>query len=189
MRTKNGWMGSVSKMSVMMAAILCLGMIAFPLSGRCQAPLKLGYIDMERAVNESQAGKDARQKFVAYMNKMRSKADKKKQDLKTMKQILEKQGALLSEDVRIQKEQEYQQKVQEYQLYLKNLRDNARTKEMEMSKKIIRQIQKIIFTYAKKEHYAMIFEKSRSGLLYASDPLDLTDIIIKIYNQEYAKQK
>jgi outer membrane protein len=175
--------------AVVLLLILGLGVFAFPLYGWSQAPLKLGYVDMEKAVNDSQAGKDARQKFVAYMNKRRAEAEKKKEDLKTMKQILEKQGALLSEDVRIQKEQEYQQKVREYQLYLKNLRDDARTKEMEMSKKIIRQIQRIIFSYAKKEHYAMIFEKSRSGLLYASDPLDLTDTIIRIYNQEYSKKK
>jgi outer membrane protein len=106
-----------------------------------------------------------------------------------MKQILEKQGALLAEDVRVKKEREYQKKVREYQLYLKNLRDDARTKEMEMSKKIIREIQKVIFSYAKKGGYAMIFEKSRSGLLYAPDSLDLTDTIIKIYDQEYSKRK
>ncbi len=176
-------------LAVVFTVTLALGLSVFPKVGGCQAPLKLGYVDMERAVNDSQAGKDARQKFVAYMNKRRAEIEKKKNALDTMKQILQKQGALLSEDVRIQKEQEYQQKVREYQVYVKNMRDEARTKEMEMSKKIIRQLQKIIFSYANKEHYAMIFEKSRSGLLYAADALDLTNTIIKIYNQEYSKKK
>lgn len=169
--------------------IVGVGILTF--SGRAwsQPPLKLGYVDMDRAVNDSQAGKDARKKFVAFVQKQRAQIEKKKKALDTMKEILQKQGALLSEDVRIQKEQEYQQKVREYQVFLKNMRDNARTKEMEMSKKIIRQIQQIIFSYAKKEHYSMIFEKSRSGLLYASDAMDLTNKIIKIYNQEYSKKK
>jgi len=154
-----------------------------------QLPTKLGYVDMEKAVNESKAGKEARAKFLKYMKKKREESEKKKKELTSMKQILEKQGALLAEDVRVEKEREYQKKVREYQLYLKNLRDDARTKEMEMSKKIIREIQKVIFSYAKKGGYAMIFEKSRSGLLYAPDSLDLTDTIIKIYDQEYSKRK
>ncbi len=170
--------------------LVAFGVVGGTTKGNCaQVPTKLGYVDMEKAVNESKAGRAAREKFVKYMQKKRAESEKKKKELKSMKQILEKQGALLAEDVRVEKEQEYQKKVREYQLYLKNLRDDARTKEMEMSKKIIRQIQKIIFTYAKKEGYAMIFEKSRSGLLYAPDSLDLTDTIIKIYDQEYMKKK
>jgi outer membrane protein len=154
-----------------------------------QLPTKLGYVDMAKAVNESMAGKAARQKFVKYMEKKRSESEKKKKELTSMKQILEKQGALLAEDVRVEKEREYQKRVREYQLYLKNIRDDARSKEMEMSKKIIREIQQIIFSYGKKEGYAMVFEKTRSGLLYAPDSLDLTDTIIKIYDQEYSKKK
>ncbi len=176
--------------AVILAALVGFGSVLTVAIGTCAAlPTKLGYVDMEKAVNESKAGKAARKKFVAYMNKRRAEAEKKKKDLQSMKQILEKQGALLAEDVRVQKEREYQKKVGEYQLYLKNLRADARTKEMEMSKKIIREIQKIIFTYARKEGYAMIFEKTRSGLLYAPDSLDLTNTIIKIYDQEYDKKK
>ena len=178
------------EIAVALAVFLGFGttLIAIP-NVWAQLLTKLGYVDMEKAVNESKAGKAARQKFMKYMEKKRTESQKRKKELTSMKQILEKQGALLAEDVRVEKEREYQKKVREYQLYLKNLRDDARTKEMEMSKKIIRQIQQVIFSYAKKEGYAMIFEKSRSGLLYAPESLDLTDTIIKIYDQEYAKKK
>lgn len=177
------------KLIAIFTVMVGLGILSFPSLGRCQPTVKLGYVDMEKAVNESKAGKAAREKFVKFMNKKREESEKKKKELEAMKKILEKQGALLAEEVRVEKEREYQKKVREYQLYLKNLRDDARSKEMEMSKKIIRDIQKIIFSYAKKEGYAMIFEKSRSGLLYAPDSLDLTDTIIKIYDQEYSKKK
>lgn len=175
--------------AIALSLSIAIVVMALPSAGWSQVPVKLGYIDMEKAVNDSDAGRDARNKFVRYMKQKKAESDKKKKELSSMKQILEKQGALLAEDVRVEKEQEYQRKVREYQLYLKNLRDDTRTKEMEMSKKIIRQIQKIIFSYAKREGYAMIFEKSRSGLLYAPDSLDLTDTIIKIFNQEYSKKK
>jgi hypothetical protein len=35
----------------------------------------------------------------------------------------------------------------------------------------------------------MVFEKTKSGLLYAQDSLDLTPTIIKIFDQEFAKGK
>jgi len=180
------------KLCLVVILILTIGFgmtLATTSSVWAQLPTKLGYVDMEKAVNESKAGKEARDKFLKYMKKKRAESEKKKKELTSMKQILEKQGALLAEDVRVEKEREYQKKVREYQLYLKNLRDDARTKEMEMSKKIIREIQKVIFSYAKKGGYAMIFEKSRRGLLYAPDSVDLTDTIIKIYDQEYSKKK
>ncbi len=173
----------------LMVGVIGVALLVAPSLSMAQTPTKLGYVDMEKAVNESKAGKAAREKFVAFMKKKRAESEKKKKELEAMKKILEKQGALLAEDVRVEKEREYQKKVREYQLYLKNLRDDARTKEMEMSKKIIRDIQRVIFSFAKREGYAMIFEKSRSGLLYAPDSLDLTDTIIKIYDQEYSKRK
>jgi len=156
------------KLCLVVILILTIGLgmtLATTSSVWAQLPTKLGYVDMEKAVNESKAGKEARDKFLKYMKKKRAESEKKKKELTSMKQILEKQGALLAEDVRVEKEREYQKKVREYQLYLKNLRDDARTKEMEMSKKIIREIQKVIFSYAKK------------------------DTIIKIYDQEYSKKK
>ncbi len=189
MKAQNLFVQRVLVWVVIFVVVLGVGVLIGPVRVWSQATVKLGYVDMERVVNESQAGIVARHEFVAYMKKKKAEADKRKKDLMTMKQILQKQGALLSEDVRIQKEQEYQQKVREFQLFLKNMRDDARTKEMEMSKKIIRQVMKIVFSYAKENGYAMIFEKSRSGLLYAADSLDLTDTIIKIYNQEYSKKR
>jgi outer membrane protein len=154
-----------------------------------QTALKFGYLDMEKAVNDSKAGKIARQNFIAFMKQKKAEGNKKKKELDSMKQILQKQGALLAEDVRVQKEREYQKKVGEFQLYVKNSRADLRTKEMEMSRKIIRQLMKIVFSFAKKQGYTMIFEKTKSGLLYAQDSLDLTPAIIKIYDQETAKNK
>ena len=173
---------------------LCFAVIAGTLLGiqtRAfgQTALKFGYIDMERAVNDSKAGKEARSRFIAFMKSKKVEGDKKKRELDSMKQILQKQGALLAEDVRVRKEREYQKKVGEFQLYIKNSRVDLRTKEMEMSKKIIRQLMKIVFSFAKKQGYTMIFEKTKSGLLYAQDSLDLTPTIIKIFNQEVAKGK
>jgi outer membrane protein len=188
MKTKREIMGKAG------IAFLCLTLVAGTLLGIrgeavAQTSLKIGYIDMERAVNDSKAGKEARSRFIAFMKSKKAEGDKKKKELDSMKQILQKQGALLAEDVRVQKEREYQKKVGEFQLYIKNSRADIRTKEMEMSKKIIRQLMKIVFSFAKKQGYTMVFEKTKSGLLYAQDSLDLTPTIIKIFDQEFAKGK
>jgi len=188
MKTKREIMGKAG------VVFLCLALIVGTLLGiqnkaMAQTSVKLGYIDMERAVNDSKAGKEARTRFIAFMKSKKAEGDKKKKELDSMKQILQKQGALLAEDVRVQKEREYQKKVGEFQLYIKNSRADIRTKEMEMSKKIIRQLMKIVFSFAKKQGYSMVFEKTKSGLLYAQDSLDLTPTIIKIFDQEFAKGK
>jgi outer membrane protein len=188
MKTKRGMMekgGIVFLCFAVMAGTL-LGIQAKAFG---QTALKFGYIDMEQAVNDSKAGKEARKKFIAFMKQKKIEGDKKKRELDSMRQILQKQGALLAEDVRVQKEREYQKKLGEFQLYVKNSRADLRTKEMEMSKKIIRQLMKIVFNFAKKQGYTMIFEKTKSGLLYAPDSLNLTPMIIKVFNQEAAKGK
>ena len=59
------------------------------------ADLKLGYIDMQRALNGSEAGKEAKEQLATKVKKYQEEINVKQEDLKKMKEELEKQGNVL----------------------------------------------------------------------------------------------
>ena len=74
------------------------------------ADLKIGYVDMQRALTGSEAGKEAKEQLAAKVKKYQDEINVKQEDLKKLKDELEKQGALLQDTVRAAKEKDYQNK-------------------------------------------------------------------------------
>ena len=152
------------KKSLLLLALLML----------CAAPLlaaetKLGYVDLQKALNTCEAGKTAKDKISLKVKEYETQIDQKKKDMKKLKDDLDKQAMLLSSDTRAAKERDLQQK------------DNDFTKE------IIEDLSKIINDLGTKEGYTMILEKTESAVLFADPSTDLTDKLIKTYDASRKK--
>ena len=75
------------------------------------ADVKLGYVDLQKALNLSEAGKAAKEKIQKKVKDHESAIDARQKELKKLKDELEKQALLLSEEARGGKERDYQQKL------------------------------------------------------------------------------
>ena len=145
------------------------------------ADVKFGYIDMQRALNTSDAGKEAKEQLSGRLKKYQDDINQKQNDLKKLKDELEKQGALLSESARGAKEKDYQQKLKELQRSAKDAEDDLRGKDEESARKIFEAIDKIIQEFGRSKGYTFIFVRNEA-MAFASDKADVTDEIIKLYN-------
>jgi|GEM_PF-6727180 len=74
---------------------LLLASVAFGADGG-----KLGYIDMQKALNLSDSGKEAKEQLAAKVKKYQDEINAKQEELKKLKDDLEKQSVLLSEAAR-----------------------------------------------------------------------------------------
>jgi len=150
------------------------------------ADAKIAYVDVQKVLNLSKAGQAARVPLEDKMKGYDAEGQKRQEELKKLKEDLEKQAMLLSEDARSAKERDYQQKVKDYQRFVKDVQEEMRQLDEELSRKITSEILKIIQTYGKKEKFTAIFEVAYSGIIYADDAINLTDQIIKMYDEQYA---
>ncbi len=151
------------------------------------ADLKLGYIDMQRALNGSEAGKKAKEQLAAKVKKYQDEIDVKEEELKKLKVELEKQGTVLSDSTRASKEKEYQNKLKEFQRFTKDAQDELRGRDEELTRAILAGMEKVIQDFGRQNGYTFIFVKNDSVLLFVDEKADLTVDVLKLFNSSQKK--
>ena len=74
------------------------------------AGTKLGYVNLQKALNDSKAGAEAKSKISAQAKEYETQFKIKQGDFLKLKRALEKQAALLSDSAKQEKILEYQKK-------------------------------------------------------------------------------
>ena len=166
---------------IIILLLVGLGLAAAP---AMSTEIKLGYIDLQKALNLSTAGKQAKEKIKAKVESYDADVQQRQEELQKLKQDLEKQAMLLSEEARNAKEREYQQKVKEYQRFTKDIQEELQQVDADLTRQILEDILKVVQDYGKKNGYTMILEKTESSLVYADDSVDLTDEVIQTFDQK-----
>src|SRR6059058_372521 len=85
------------------ASLLAVSASAF--AARAQ---KFGYVDVQRAIQETEEGKAARNRLKSEFEQRRAQIDKKSADLEKMQQEYEKQAPVLSDDAKRKKQEDFQ---------------------------------------------------------------------------------
>ena len=150
------------------------------------ADVKLGYIDMQRTFNASEAGIEAKEQLAARLKKYQDEINVKQEEIKKLKEELEKQGMLLSESTRAAKEKDYQQRLKDLERFSKDAEDEMKAKDAELTRKLIESVKSIIKDFGLKNGYTVILSKSE-GILFANDKADVTDDVLKLMNASRIK--
>lgn len=143
---------------------------------------RFGYVDFNRALNETEEGKAAKSTLKAEFNERQQKLDIVQNELKKMKEDLDKQRLILSQDALKAKEDEYRNKFMELQQKLGTFKQEMAQKEGTMTAGLLEKLKGIVKDLGTKGGYTLILEKSQDVVLYAPQINDLTDEVIKICN-------
>lgn len=162
---------------IALVMVLCLGTVA------SAADLKIGFVDLQKALMTSAAGQAAKAKMDAELQSIQAEVLKKQADLTALQESLKKQVALLSAEARQQKESEFQQQVRDYQRFTKDQQDAMASKEAAFTKQILRDLGAQVVAMSKSEGITVMLEKGQ--LVYATDTIDYTDALIKAYDATY----
>lgn len=142
----------------------------------------VGFIDLQKALNLSDAGVKAKAEIGQQVKKYEAKVATEQEALKAMKKELDKQAVLLSDEARAKKEREFQQRAKEFQRFTKDIQEELQQKDADYTKRIIDEVLTIARKIGKEKGLAVILEKSESSLVYGDPAADLTDEVIKAYN-------
>ncbi len=167
--------------ALILGCSLSLAATAFGADG-----IKLGSVDIQKVLLNSDAGKEAKEQLAVKANKYESEKNSREEELKKLKGELEKQNVLLSEQTRSAKEKDYQQKLKEYQRFLKDAQDDLQAKNDELTNKIVEGIVKLIQNYGRQNGYTIVFVKN-DGMVYVDEKADVTDAILKAFNESRKK--
>jgi outer membrane protein len=149
---------------------------------------KLGYVDLQRALMETEEGRKARTDLKKVFDQKQKELDEQQNEVKKGMEDLEKKRTLLPADKVKEKEAEMQAKLEKVrQSYMRHQQD-LQSKEQEATGKIFERMQRIITKIAAAENFTMIFDRVQSGLIFAKPHLDLTNEVIRRYNSGEGKE-
>ncbi len=164
-------------------AIAALLMMVFS-THAIAADLKIGYADLQRALNESESGKRAKVSLKAEAEKYQKEVTIMEDKLKTQKEEIDKKIAVWNKDTKAAKVKSFQEGLKELQQTTQKYDTMLRKTKAQSEATIIAELKEIIKTIAKKKGYTFILEYSAGGILYAPENNSITDELIKQYNKK-----
>jgi len=161
---------------------LIIGMVvlAMAAAGTARAEVRLAFVDIQRAINECRAGKQAKGTFRAHIDQLQSQLEQEQRSVEDLKRQLEQKGALMQPDQRQNLEDEYGKKLRRFQDDVKNSREELQQKDNEVTGAIVRDLATVVRQISEKDGYTMVMEKGT--LLWAMPSTDITDEVIRSYD-------
>jgi outer membrane protein len=156
--------------------VVAIGFLSLPALGQ----VKIGVVDMQRALVSVNEGKKAKEKLEREARQKQAELDKKQTEIKKLQGELEQQAAVLSDEKKRQKAAQYQQMLMDLQDFYLNNQKALADMESELMKPIMERFGRILQEIGAKEGYTIIIEKS--ALLFNSAITDLTDRLIQEFN-------
>src|SRR4051812_13246542 len=158
--------------------------LALTLAARAStAQTKIGYVDVQRAVQEVEEGKSARARLKSELDQKRANLDQKRANLEKMKADYDKQAPVLSEDAKRKKQEELQKAFIEAQNEAGQMQEELSGKEQEAMAGISKRLLQVVAEVSDKENFSFVLDKA--ALLYAPAASDVTNEVVRRYNERF----
>jgi outer membrane protein len=153
-----------------------------------QAEIKIGVVNMQKLVKDSEPGRTAMEKLKSDFQEMSKELEGRKSEIEKMKADLEKQSLVLSQEVKADKELEFKRKVRDYQDTLQSFQKKTQAEEKSLTEPIFKTTLEVIKDYGAKNGYDMIVDGVGAGIIYVDEKVDVTNQIIVELNRAWRKK-
>jgi outer membrane protein len=165
----------------LMGAMLALMSAATP----ARAEMKFAFVDVQRALNECDAGKKAKAEFQGRVTSLEGRLQRQQNEVQALKDEIEKKGMLMTENERQSKQDAYVAKLKNFERDYKDSKDELQAKDNEMTAKIVHDLAQIIRSLGERDGYTMVMEKG--SILWGAPGIDITDQVIRNYNASHVQ--
>ncbi|MGH7362286.1 MAG: OmpH family outer membrane protein [Candidatus Methylomirabilales bacterium] len=172
------WRAGVAAGLVALAVLMAGGLVAAQ-----ENTLKIGFVDVQKVLNDSAKGKEAKAKLEKEREAKQKEVRAKEEEIKKLEADLQKQGAVLSEAARRERQEAINRKIRDLRRLFEDFNRDLQKRETELLNEILREIRKLVVVYGKEQQYTLILE-AQSGIIYASQGADLTDEVLAAYNRQ-----
>lgn len=148
------------------------------------AQQKIGFVDLQRALNEVDEGKAAKALLKRDFDEKQKQIDARKTEFEKLQADFEKQATVMSEQARKDKAQDLDRRARELQALFMNLQKDLSDRERDATKGIFDRMSQIVSEIAESDGFSMVLERN-TGLVYAQPALDVTNELIRKYNARH----
>ena len=144
---------------------------------------KVGYINLQRLVNESRMGQTARNDFQKMRQEKEALVAAKLREVNAIRKLIEKTGDKMSPQEKREKQLALQKTNKEYQRMVADVKEDILLEDRELVSIILQKADEILNKVAKRLNYAVIL-KDATAIGYLDPGVDITDEVIKELNKK-----
>jgi len=166
--------------------IFSVVLAAMPLLSSNALAVKVGTVDLNKALQESKRGKNAKSNLDKEVEDKKKKITSEQDSIRKLSEEFQKKSLVMSEKARTEKGMEIQQRMGAWQELVQKSEGEIQERHAELTRPILDGLRGMIGELAKKKSLEVVHEVN-SGLLYAADRVDLTEELIKAYDEKNPK--
>jgi outer membrane protein len=170
-----------------LAVVVALAAALSPAAAR--AEIKLGYVNLQRALNEIDEGKAAKAQLKKDFEEKQKQLDQKTDELKKALVDFEKQAMVMNAEAKATRGADLDRRKLEIQEFYVKLQQDLSTREREATRGLFDKMAAIAREIAEAEGFTFVFEQNDAGLVYAPASLDITNELIRRYNARFGAKK
>lgn len=163
-----------------------VAILAAALAGAAPAlggEIKIAVIDVNRILNESEAGKAARTKMEARYEELKKKIEGMSEDARKMKEELDKQKILLGKEKLKEREDALAAKVAELRTLTQESEREMQARQGEVTRDVLKLIEGKIDKVVEEDKIDLLLDRS-SGVVHSDPSLDITAKVLERVNKE-----
>jgi outer membrane protein len=120
---------------------------------------------------------------------MQKQVDNQRVEAEKLRDDLEKKGQLLSADARRDKQENLERKVRDVRRLVDDLQKELQKKEQELLAKVLNDVSGIVQRIGKEKGYTLIVERRGGSVVYGAPEADITDDVVRAFDDESKKAK
>lgn len=149
--------------------------------------IKIGTVDMQKALQTVDAGKKAKSELEKEFNAKKKELQTEEAAIKKMGEEFKKQSLVMNEEARGKKQGEIQERIMRFQETTARSQAEIQQKEHQLTEPIISRLKSIVGEMAKTKGYTIVLEKNENMVLFSQEKDDMTEQVISAYNKEKGK--
>ena len=159
---------------------MVLATSALAATSDARADFKIGVVNVQYAVTQTEDGIRATNTFKKIFDKRQQDLDARQTDLEKMKGDIEKQTRILSREALTRRMEDWQKRMVDLQTLFVEHNKELQKKQGELTSPIMKKMIGVIGRIAKKNGFDVIVDAQ--AVPYVRSDLDLTDQVIQMYN-------
>ncbi len=165
------------------AVLAALALAALPLAApAAAAELKIGVVDLQKALNTTREGTQAKETLSLKVQVKKDQLAPREKELKDIQEKLK--SPVLAKEAKAALQKDFEKKAAEFQELASRAQLEIKRETQAAEQKIMDGLIDISRQIAKDEGYNLMVEKNEGGLIYHADALDLTDRVVKAYDEK-----
>jgi outer membrane protein len=164
---------------------LCAVILAvFLLAGTSSAEgIRIAVIDVNKILNDSEAGQQAKKKMEARYEELKKSVDAKQEEARKLKEEIDKQKVMLGKEKLKEKEDALQAKVNELRQLTETGEREMQARQGEMTRQVLKVVEGQLDTVVKAEKFDLVLERS-AGVVHHNESLDITKRVLDLVNKQ-----